>query len=108
MKTFTAKPAEVEREWWVVDAEGQTLGRLATRIATILRGKHKPIYTPHVDTGDFVIIINAEKIQAPGPADHRSGQGNAPQELPGARDAQEAEGLCRPRAPSCCSKAPEA
>jgi large subunit ribosomal protein L13 len=66
MKTFTAKPAEVEHEWWVVDAEGQTLGRLATRIATILRGKHKPIYTPHVDTGDFVIVINAEKIQVTG------------------------------------------
>jgi large subunit ribosomal protein L13 len=66
MKTFTAKPAEVEREWWVVDAEGQTLGRLATRIATILRGKHKPIFTPHVDTGDFVVVINAEKIQVTG------------------------------------------
>ena len=66
MKTFSAKPAEVERQWWVVDAEGQTLGRLATRIATVLRGKHKPIYTPHIDTGDYVIVINAEKIEVTG------------------------------------------
>lgn len=66
MKTFSAKPAEVQREWWVVDAEGQTLGRLATQIVAILRGKHKPIYTPHVDTGDFVIVINAEKIGVTG------------------------------------------
>jgi large subunit ribosomal protein L13 len=66
MKTFSAKTAEVERQWWIVDAEGQTLGRLATRIATILRGKHKPIFTPHIDTGDFVIVINAEKIQVTG------------------------------------------
>ncbi|HZK42941.1 MAG TPA: 50S ribosomal protein L13 [Syntrophomonadaceae bacterium] len=62
MKTFMAKPLEVERKWYLIDAEGQTLGRLASEVATILRGKHKPIYTPHVDTGDFVIIINAEKI----------------------------------------------
>ena len=66
MKTFSAKPAEVERQWWVVDAEGQTLGRLATRIATVLCGKHKPIYTPHIDTGDYVIVINAEKIEVTG------------------------------------------
>ncbi len=66
MKTFSAKPAEVEHDWWVVDAQGQTLGRLATRIATILRGKHKPIYTPHVDTGDFIIVVNAEKIKVTG------------------------------------------
>ena len=62
MKSYIAKPHEIERKWFVVDAEGKTLGRLATQIATILRGKHKPIYTPHVDTGDFVIILNAEKI----------------------------------------------
>ncbi len=62
MKTFMAKPAEIERKWYVIDAEGQTLGRLSSEVASILRGKHKPIYTPHVDTGDFVIIINAEKI----------------------------------------------
>lgn len=66
MKTFVAKPAEVERKWFVIDAEGQTLGRLASQVAHILRGKHKPIYTPHVDTGDYVIIINAEKIGVTG------------------------------------------
>ena len=60
--TVMAKPKEVDRKWYVVDAEGQTLGRLATQVATIIRGKHKAIYTPHVDTGDYVIIINAEKI----------------------------------------------
>lgn len=66
MKTFVAKPAEVERKWYVVDAEGKTLGRLASEIARILRGKHKPIYTPHVDTGDYVIVVNAEKIHVSG------------------------------------------
>jgi large subunit ribosomal protein L13 len=66
MKTYTAKPGEVTREWYLVDAEGQTLGRLATRIADTLRGKNKPQYTPHVDTGDFVIVINAEKIAVTG------------------------------------------
>lgn len=60
--TIMAKPHEVERKWFVVDAEGKTLGRLASEVAKILRGKHKPIYTPHVDTGDHVIIINAEKV----------------------------------------------
>ncbi len=60
--TAVAKPAEIERKWYVVDAEGLTLGRMATQVATILRGKHKPCYTPHVDTGDFVIIINADKV----------------------------------------------
>jgi large subunit ribosomal protein L13 len=64
--TFMAKPAEVERKWYVVDAEGQTLGRLASEVASVLRGKHKPTYTPHVDTGDHVIIINAEKIELTG------------------------------------------
>ncbi len=62
MKTSMMKPQEVQRTWYVVDAEGKTLGRLASKIASILRGKHKPTYTPHVDTGDHVIIINAEKI----------------------------------------------
>ncbi len=66
MRTFTAQTAKVERNWYVVDAEGQTLGRLASRIAPILRGKHKPIYTPHLDTGDFVIVINAEKVRVTG------------------------------------------
>lgn len=66
MKTYVAKPAEVQRKWYVVDAEGKTLGRLASEIAKILRGKHKPIYTPHVDTGDYVIVVNAEKIHVTG------------------------------------------
>ena len=61
MKSYIAKPQEVERKWYVLDAEGKTLGRLATEAASILRGKRKPIYTPHVDTGDYVIVINAEK-----------------------------------------------
>jgi large subunit ribosomal protein L13 len=66
MKTLSAKPAEVQHDWYVVDASGKTLGRLATEIARRLRGKHKTIYTPHVDTGDFIIIVNAEKIQVTG------------------------------------------
>jgi large subunit ribosomal protein L13 len=66
MKTVTAKPGDVQRDWYVVDAEGQTLGRLATRIADTLRGKGKPIYTPHVDTGDFVVVVNAEKVHVTG------------------------------------------
>jgi large subunit ribosomal protein L13 len=66
MKTWNAKPGEVERRWYVVDAEGQTLGRLATRIADTLRGKDKPQYTPHVDTGDFVVVVNAEKVAVTG------------------------------------------
>ena len=66
MKTFVTKPLEIERKWYVVDAEGQTLGRLATKIATTLRGKHKPIYDPSVDCGDFVVVINAEKIHVTG------------------------------------------
>jgi large subunit ribosomal protein L13 len=65
-KTYTAKPGEIERRWYVVDAEGQTLGRLATRIADTLRGKNKPQFTPHVDTGDFVVVVNAEKIHVTG------------------------------------------
>lgn len=61
--TVSAKESEVEKKWWVVDAEGQTLGRLASQVAHILRGKHKPLYTPHVDCGDFVVVINADKVQ---------------------------------------------
>jgi large subunit ribosomal protein L13 len=64
--TFMATPQTVQRKWYVIDAEGKTLGRLATRIATILRGKHKPTYTPSVDTGDFVIVVNAEKVHLTG------------------------------------------
>lgn len=66
MKTFSAKPAEVKRDWYLVDAEGKTLGRLASEIALRLRGKHKPEYTPHVDTGDYIIVVNAEKIGVTG------------------------------------------
>ncbi|AHE97546.1 50S ribosomal protein L13 [Thioalkalivibrio paradoxus] len=66
MKTVSAKPAEVERDWYLVDADGKTLGRLATEIARRLRGKHKPVYTPHVDTGDYIVVINAEKIHVSG------------------------------------------
>jgi large subunit ribosomal protein L13 len=67
-KTFSAKPADAlkERKWWVIDAEGKPLGRLASRIATVLRGKHKPSFTPHVDTGDFVIVVNAAKVKLTG------------------------------------------
>ena len=66
MKTFMPKAADITRQWYVVDAEGQVFGRLASKVANILRGKNKPIYTPHVDTGDYVIIINADKIQMTG------------------------------------------
>lgn len=66
MKTFSAKPAEVKRDWFVIDAEGKTLGRMATEIARRLRGKHKPEYTPHVDTGDYIVVINAEKVTVTG------------------------------------------
>ncbi len=66
MKTFSAKPAEVRRDWYVVDATGKTLGRLSTEIARRLRGKHKPEYTPHVDTGDYIVVVNAEKIRVTG------------------------------------------
>ena len=66
MRTFSAKPHEVRRDWYVVDAEGRTLGRLATEIARRLRGKHKPEYTPHVDTGDYIVVINAEKVRVTG------------------------------------------
>ena len=65
-KTFFAKPEEVKRDWYVINAEGQVLGRLAAKIAVILRGKNKPLFTPHVDTGDFVVVINAEKVKLTG------------------------------------------
>ena len=66
MKTWIAKPDSVEQKWWIVDAEGKPLGRLATQIATILRGKHRPTFTPHVDTGDFVVVVNADKVSLSG------------------------------------------
>lgn len=66
MKTFSAKPAEVRRDWYVIDATDKTLGRMATEIARRLRGKHKAEYTPHVDTGDYIVVVNAEKVQVTG------------------------------------------
>ena len=66
MKTFSAKPDAVQRDWYIVDAAGKTLGRLAAEIAHRLRGKHKPEYTPHVDTGDYIVVVNAEKVQVTG------------------------------------------
>ena len=66
IKSFMASPSTVERKWYVVDAEGKTLGRLASEVANVLRGKNKPTYTPHIDTGDYVIVVNAEKIQVTG------------------------------------------
>ena len=66
MSTFMAKPADIERKWYVVDADGVTLGRLAAEVASILKGKKKPIYTPHVDTGDYVIVVNADKVKVTG------------------------------------------
>ncbi|HMY27305.1 MAG TPA: 50S ribosomal protein L13, partial [Solirubrobacterales bacterium] len=66
MKTHVATPANRQRDWYIVDAEGQTLGRLATQLADTLRGKRKPDYTPHIDTGDFVVVVNAEKIKVTG------------------------------------------
>lgn len=70
MKSFIAKPQEIERKWYVIDAEGKTLGRLASQAAAILRGKNKPIFTPHVDCGDYVIIVNAEKVKVTGKKRH--------------------------------------
>ena len=66
MKTYMANPDKIERKWYVVDAEGMTLGRLASEVAKVLRGKNKPIFTPHIDTGDYVIVVNAEKIKVTG------------------------------------------
>ncbi len=66
MKTYMASPATIERKWYVVDAEGNTLGRLASEVAKVLRGKNKPIFTPHIDTGDYVIVVNAEKVKVTG------------------------------------------
>lgn len=66
MKTYSPKAAEIQRQWYIVDAEGKTLGRLASQVATILRGKHKPTFAPHMDMGDYVIVINAEKVKVTG------------------------------------------
>ena len=70
MKTPSAKPHEVDRAWFVVDADEKVLGRLASRVASVLRGKHKPIYTPHADTGDFVVVVNASKVKVTGNKEH--------------------------------------
>ena len=131
MPTFSAKPAEVDRAWFVVDADGKTLGRLASEIARRLRGKHKPEYTPHVDTGDYIVVVNAEKIRVTGnnradkmyhhhsgypggiksinfdklqltdPHHRKSRQRHAPSRPTGPSDVPEAPGLCGPRAPAC-------
>lgn len=66
IKTFVTRPADIDRRWWLVDAEGQTLGRLASQIAPILRGKHKPTYSPHLDTGDYIVLINCDKMVVSG------------------------------------------
>jgi large subunit ribosomal protein L13 len=66
MKTYSATPKDIDRRWYIVDAEGMVLGRLASEVAKIIRGKHKPMYTPHMDTGDFVIVINASKVKVTG------------------------------------------
>ena len=132
MRTYSPKPADIQREWHVIDATDVVLGRLAVQTATLLRGKHKPTFAPHVDTGDFVIIVNAEKVALSGnkkttklayrhsgypggltatpigellekdaAQGHREGRlGHAPQEPPRSPDAEEAQGLRRPRAPA--------
>ncbi|MEJ2216496.1 MAG: 50S ribosomal protein L13 [Gemmatimonadota bacterium] len=66
MKTYTPKASEIEHKWWLVDADGKVLGRLASEVAKVLRGKHKPMYTPHLDTGDYVVVVNAEKVRLTG------------------------------------------
>ena len=66
MKTYTPRAAEIERKWWIVDAGGKVLGRVASEVAQVLRGKHKPMYTPHLDTGDYVVVINADKVRLTG------------------------------------------
>lgn len=73
VRTFQAKEVEVDKKWYVIDAEGKVLGRLASSIARILRGKHKPIFTPHVDTGDYVVVINAEKVRVTGKRQEQKG-----------------------------------
>ena len=83
MKTFMANPAKIDRKWYVVDAEGQTLGRLASEVAKVLRGKNKPEFTPHVDTGDYVIVINAEKVKLTG---DQCGEGEADRQEAGSED----------------------
>ncbi len=98
MKTYAATIEDRQRDWYVVDAEGQTLGRLATQIADVLRGKRKPTYTPHTDVGDFVVVVNAEKIVVTG--NKRTAEALlAPQRLPGRDPLADARGDARPHAP---------
>jgi large subunit ribosomal protein L13 len=110
MKTYSAKPETVQRDWYVVDATDKVLGRLATEIARRLRGKHKPVYTPHVDTGDYIVVVNASKVAVtgnkeadkmyhhhtgfPSGSNHRNrGQGDVAQELAGPGNAEETQDL---------------
>ena len=104
MKTYSAKPGEVQRNWWVVDADGKNLGRLASEIAIVLRGKNKPQYTPHTDTGDFVVVVNAEKIAVTGnkmteqdllPALRLSGRSEEP---------RPSASCCSGARPKCCAR----
>ena len=93
VKTYTPKPDDIQREWFVIDAKDQTLGRLATQIATLLRGKHKPIFSPHVDVGDFVVVINADKIHVTGKK--LSGQENGHRRHLVGAQAEVAKLICR-------------
>ena len=104
MKTYSAKPGEITRDWYLVDADGQTLGRLATQIADRLRGKGKPQFTPHVDTGDFVVVVNAEKIAVTGKKlDDKMyyRHSGLPGRPAGAHAARAARAAARPR---CCAR----
>ena len=113
MRTYTPKASEIQREWHVVNADGLVLGRMCTEIARVLRGKHKPIFAPHLDTGDHVVIVNAKKVVlTAGKAD--SERGLAPQRLPGRHQVGDATASCSPasrRTPSarpsraCCRRA---
>ena len=123
MSSYIAKPSEIERKWYVLDAEGKTLGHLASEAASILRGKKKPTYTPFLDCGDYVIVINAEKIEVTGKKakekiyKHHTGYPGGLKEItfeklqakdqgtPRPSDVQEAEGLRRPRAQARSSEA---
>ena len=99
MKTISAKPETVKRDWYVVDASGKTLGRLASEIASRLRGKHKPVYTPHVDTGDYIIVVNAAKVAVTG------NKGEAAERPAGLCHVQQTESVRRRRASAYCPAA---
>ena len=95
MKTYMANPDKIERKWYVVDAEGATLGRLASEIAKVLRGKNKPEYTPHIDTGDYVIVVNAEKVKVTGKKLQQKIYYNHPDYVGGMRETTLAELLAK-------------